>query len=84
MTAEYIEYTGEEPHGNAFLSSHTVTKGDPLWKRTGVEIPADLVWERDPSAPIGTKTQMRVETKGLPPEAVAALVKLPGYKRVTA
>lgn len=82
---EYIEYTGEEPYGTAFLTSHTLPRGDGVWKRAGVKMTKDVVWERDPYGPgIGQKgNRMLVPVSDLSPEAVAALEKIPGYKRVT-
>jgi hypothetical protein len=84
MTTEFIEYAGDEQYGTAFLHSHTLPKGDALWKRNGVEMTKDVVWERDPSVPIGQKgAKMRVLVKDLPPDAVKVLEATPGYKRVT-
>lgn len=82
---EYIEYLGEEPHGVSFLSSHTIPKGDPVWKRSSVKATRDLVWERDPYGPgIGQKgSRMLLSTEGLEPEMLQALEKVPGYKRVS-
>ena len=73
-THEYIEYLGdpENKHGTAFLGSHTITKGDP-------------VWERDPLGPaMGFKgNRMLLSTDGMDPALVTALTeKVPGYKLV--
>lgn len=80
---EYVEYAGDPEHGTAFLASHTITKGDALWKRNGVEVDRDLVWERDPSVPVGKKSPMRISTKDLSADAIKALTGLPGFKVVT-
>ena len=84
-THEYIEYLGEEPHGTAFLTSHTIPKGDTVWARLKVAKPSkDLVWSRDEFGPaIGQKgNRMLLDTEGLSPELVTALAKVPGYKVV--
>lgn len=82
---DYIEYTGEEPYGTAFLSSHTIPKGDALWKRNGLQVTKDVTWERDPNGPaIGSKgNRFLVPLEDLPDGAAAVLDKLPNYKRVT-
>lgn len=84
-TKEYIEYLGEEPHGTAFLTSHSIPKGDPVWKRAGVSVSKDLTWERDPyGPPVGQKgSRMLLAVEDLPAGAAEALEKVPGYKRVT-
>jgi hypothetical protein len=82
-TKEFVEYAGDPQYGTAFLTSHTITKGDPLWKRNGVEVDRDLVWERDPSVPVGHKSKMRLSTEGLSADAVKALVSLPEFKLVS-
>jgi hypothetical protein len=84
-SADFIEYAGEEPHGTAFLTTHTIPKGDPLWKRNKVSPSKDLVWERDPmGAAIGQKgNRMLLSTDGIAPEVLAVLEKTPGYKRVS-
>lgn len=81
----YIEYLGEEPYGTAFLSSHTIPKGDGLWKRNKVEGAKSVTWERDPLGPgIGQKgNRMLVRVEDLDPAQVALLEKTPGYKRVS-
>lgn len=87
-THEYIEYLGdpENKHGTAFLGSHTITKGDPVWERLRVDKPSkDLVWERDPLGPaMGFKgNRMLLSTDGMDPALVTALTeKVPGYKLV--
>jgi hypothetical protein len=84
---EFIEYLGdpENPTGTAFLSSHTIPKGDGLWKRAKVSVSKDLTWERDPMGPgIGQKgNRMLLATSDVPPEALAVLEKTPGFKRVS-
>jgi hypothetical protein len=84
-TADYIEYLGEAPHGTAFLSSHTIPKGDALWKRNKVEDAKDAVWERDPQGPgIGQKgNRMLLSVEDLTPAMVSVLEKTPGFKRVS-
>jgi hypothetical protein len=84
-TTEYIEYLGEQPYGTAFLSSHTIPKGDPLWKRNKVSLTKDLVWERDPLGPgIGQKgNRMLLPVEDIPVEALSFLEKTPGFKRVS-
>lgn len=85
-TNEWIEYLGEpdSPHGTAFLSSHTIPKGDPVWKRLGVKPTKDLVWERDPLGPgHGFKgNRMLLSTEGLDQSLVEAVAKIPGFKVV--
>lgn len=83
--AEFIEYAGDPTHGTSFLQTHTIPKGDPVWKRNGVEMTKDLVWERDPYGPgVGQKgAKMRLAVSDVPPEALAVLEKTPGYKRVS-
>jgi hypothetical protein len=83
---EYIQYMGEEPHGTAFLTTHTIPKGDGLWKRNGVTLTKDVVWERDPLGPsVGQKgNQMLVAVEDLDPNVVRVLEKTPGYKRISA
>jgi hypothetical protein len=82
---EYLEYMGEEPYGTAFLSSHTIPKGDPFWKRYGVKPTKDVVWERDPLGPghghAGNRMLLAVED--IAPELVPVLEKLPNVKRVS-
>lgn len=82
---EFIEYTGEEPHGTAFLTSHTLTKGDALWKRNKLTVTKDVTWERDPLGPgIGQKgNRMLVDVEDLPDGVAEVLAKTPGYKRVS-
>jgi hypothetical protein len=87
-THEYIEYLGEtdSKHGVAFLQSHTIPKGDPVWERLRVDKPSkDLVWERDPLGPaMGFKgNRMLLSTDGMDRALVTALTeKVPGYKLV--
>ena len=86
-TNEYIEYLGEEdsPHGTAFLTTHTLPKGDSVWQRLRVDKPTkDLVWTRDEFGPkIGQKgSRMLLSTDGLDPRLVTALARVPGYKVV--
>lgn len=84
---EYIEYLGDPNglHGVTFLSSHTISKGDPAWKKLGVEATQDLVWERDPYGPAvgfpGNRFLLRVSD--IPANLVSAVAKLPGFQRVT-
>jgi hypothetical protein len=84
-TTGYIEYLGEEPHGTAFLRSHSIPKNDPVWKRNRVEDAKAVAWERDPTGPgVGQKgNRMLVPIEDLTPAMVAVLEKLPGYKRVS-
>jgi hypothetical protein len=86
-TNEYIEYLGEEdnPHGTAFLTTHTIPRGDSVWGRLKVDKPTkDLTWTRDEFGPkIGQKgSRMLLDTEGLDPKLVQALAKVPGYKVV--
>jgi hypothetical protein len=84
-THEYIEYMGEEPHGTAFLTAHTIPKSDPVWGRLRVSKPTkDLVWTRDEfGPPIGNKgNRMLLSTDGMTPELVTAVAKIPGFKVV--
>jgi hypothetical protein len=86
---DFIEYLGDPENpaagGTAFLSSHTIPKGDGLWKRAKVSVSKDLTWERDPMGPgIGQKgNRMLLATSDVPPEALAVLEKTPGFKRVS-
>jgi hypothetical protein len=82
---EFIEYAGDPEHGTAFLTSHTLLAKDPMWKRNGVEMTKNLVWERDPyGPPIGNKgAKMRLAVSDIPAEALSVLEKTPGFKRVT-
>lgn len=85
-TRDYIEYKGDETFGTAFLTTHTIPKGDGLWKREGVTAPKDLVWERDPFGPAlgfpGNK--MRLAVEDIPADLLPILERIPGYKRVNA
>lgn len=83
-TSDFIEYLGEEPNGTTFLSSHSLAKGDPLWKRNGVEDAKAVTWERDPMGPpVGQKgNRFLVKTSDLSPAQLAVLEKTPGFKRV--
>lgn len=87
-THEYIEYLGDptNTHGTAFLHSHSIPKGDPVWERLRVDKPTkDLTWERDPLGPgMGFKGgRMLLSTDGMDPALVKALTeKVPGYKLV--
>lgn len=85
QTQDYIEYLGEEPHGVAFLTAHTLPKGDGLWKRNKVTVDQDIVWERDPMGPgIGQSgARMRLPVEDLPAGAAEILAKTPGYKLVS-
>jgi hypothetical protein len=83
---EFIEYTGDGgPQGTTFLASHTIPRGDALWKRNGVTATKDVVWERSPDGPgVGFgKGVFRVPVSDLEPEQVAVLEKTPGFKRVS-
>ncbi len=84
-TTDYIEYLGEEPHGTSFLTTHTLPKGDALWKRAGVDVKKDVVWERDPMGPaIGQKgSRMLLPVADLPDGVAPVLEKTAGYKRVS-
>lgn len=80
----YIEFLGEEPHGTAFLTTHTLPRGDGLWKRNKLTVNKDIVWERDPMGPaIGQPgSRMLVPISDLPDGTLEILEKTPGYKRV--
>ncbi len=86
-TTDYIEYLGDpdSPHGVAFLTSHTLPKGDGLWKRNKVEDAKSVTWERDPLGPsIGQKgARMLLPVSDLTPGMVSVLEKTPGYRRVS-
>jgi len=70
----------------AFLHTHSIPKGDPVWERLRVDKPkSDLTWERDPlGPPMGFKGgRMLLSTDGLDQALVTALTdKVPGYKLV--
>lgn len=82
---EYIEYLGEEPHGTDFLTSHTIPKGDPVWKRFGLKPTKDVTWERDPFGPgIGQKgNRMLLSVEDLPDGVAEVLEQGQNYRRVT-
>lgn len=82
---EYIEYLGEEPFGTAFLTSHTLPRGDGLWKRNKLDVRKDVTWERDPYGPaIGQPgNRMLVRVDDLPAGTAEVLEKLPTYRRVS-
>ncbi len=82
---EYLEYMGEEPYGVDFLSSHTIPKGDPLWKRYGVKATKDVTWERDPLGPGHGQpgNRMLLAVEDIAPELVPVLERMPNVKRVT-
>ena len=84
QTRDYLEYVGEEPYGVDFLASHTIPRGDALWKRYGVKANKDVVWERDPLGPGHGKAgnRMLLAVEDIQPELVPVLEKLPGVKRV--
>lgn len=89
-TREYIEYLGDPNNSvvgveTAFLSSHTIPKGDPLWKRAGLTVTRDVTWERDPMGPpVGQKgNRFLVAVEDLPDGTAAVLEKTPGFKRVS-
>jgi hypothetical protein len=84
-TTEYDEYMGEEQYGTSFLQSHTIPKGDPLWKRNGVDDAKAVTWERDPQGPgVGQKgNRFLVRAADLTPAMISVLEKTPGYKRVS-
>lgn len=87
-TQDYIEYLGERgegQYGTDFLTSHTLPKGDGVWKRLRVTPPSkDLVWERDPFGPgHGQKgNRFLVPVEDLTPEIAAGLEKVPGFRKV--
>ena len=87
-TREYIEYLGDPENkattGTDFLSSYTIPKGDPLWKRAGVTVTKDVTWERDPMGPpVGHKgNRFLVAVEDLPEGTAEVLEKVPGFKRV--
>jgi hypothetical protein len=80
---EFLEYTDQGPYGNAFISSHTIPKNDPVWERSGVEAPSkDLVFLRD-ETPHGFKgAKLRLTTKDLSADQLKVLESLNGFKRV--
>lgn len=80
----FMEYMGEEPYGTAFLSTHTIPKGDALWKRAGVDSPKkDLVWERDLYGPaIGSKGNRFLLPLADLTEDQAKALERAGFKRV--
>lgn len=86
-TQDYIEYLGDPDNvtGTAFLTSHTLPKGDPLWKRARVTVNKDITWVRDPMGPgIGQKgNRMLLHVDDIPAGALPVLAKTPGFKRVT-
>lgn len=88
-TTDYIEYLGDaqdpNSHGVTFLTSHTIPKGDGLWKRLNVESPKEIVWERDPlGPPVGQKgARMLARVEDMTPQQATALEKVPGYRRVS-
>lgn len=82
-TTDYIEYLGDPTHGTAFLTAHTIRKGDPVWKRNGVEDAKDLTWERDPNVPVGQKSRMLLRTDNLSAGQLEVLEKTTGYRRVS-
>lgn len=83
-TREYLEYVGDDPFGIQFLNSHTIPRGDMLWRRNQLTVNKDITWERDPTlAGIGQKgNRMLVPVEDLPKGAAEVLEKLPQYKRV--
>lgn len=83
---EYIEWLGEEPYGTDFIHSHTLPRGDGLWKRAGLKVNKDVTWERDPFGPAVGQPGNRflVPVEDLPNGVAEVLEKVPGYKRVTA
>ena len=83
QTTEYIEYLGDPVHGTAFLTSHTLPKGDALWKRNNVVASKDVVWERDPNVPVGQKSRMLVKASDLSAEQLDLLERTTGFKRVS-
>lgn len=86
-TRDYLEYLGDpnDNFGTTFLTTHVLPKGDGLWKRAGVTVNKDIVWERDPyGPPIGTKgNRMLVPLEDLPAGVAQVLDKLPNYRRVS-
>lgn len=88
-TREFIEYVGDPNNaatvGTEFLTSHTIPKGDPLWKRAGVTVNKDITWERDPLGPaVGNKgNRFLVPVEDMPEGTAAVLEKTPGFKRVS-
>lgn len=84
-TVDYIEYLGEEPHGTTFLTSHTLPRGDALWKRNKMTVSKAVTFERDPlGPPVGQSgNRLLVRVDDLPEGTLAVLEKSPGYKRVS-
>lgn len=85
QSSDFIEYLGEESFGTAFLHSHTIPRGDGLWKRNKLQVSRDVTWERDPMGPaIGHKgNRFLVSVEDLPEGTAQLLEKTPGYKRVS-
>lgn len=85
LPTDFIEYLGSDQYGTAFLTWHTIPKGDPLWKRNRLQVSKDIVWARDPMGPeIGQKgNRMLVAVEDLPEGTAEILAKTPGYKRVS-
>lgn len=82
---QWVEYTGPEPHGNTFLTSHTITTKDPMWERERVAPPEeDLVWTRDPNGPaVGWPgNRMLLPADDLSDGVVNALLKVQGFQLV--
>lgn len=84
---EFIEFLGDpnNAHGVAFLTAHTLPRGDGLWKRAGLTVNKDVTWERDPQGPpIGHKgARFLLPVSDLPEGVAEVLERTPGYKRVS-
>lgn len=90
-TKDYVEYLGDpaDPgaHGVTFLTSHSLPRTDPLWKRNRLEATdvKAVTWERDPNGPlVGFKgARFLLPIEDFTPAQVEILEKTPGYRRVT-
>lgn len=78
---EFVEYAGDPTYGVEFLASHTITRKQAKEGSWGIEIPADLVWEKRLGGPY--RGRMLLSTEGLTEETLASLDNEPGFKRVT-
>lgn len=78
---DFIEYKGDPTYGVEFLSSHTITRKDAKEGAWGIEIPADLVWEKRLGGPY--RGRMLLSTEGLTEDTLASLENEPGFKRVS-
>lgn len=82
--SDFVEYLGEAPYGVDFLASHTLPRGDILWRRNKIDMDRDLVWERDVTIPNGQPgNRMLLPTEGIPDAALDKLLEQPQYRRVS-